>query len=417
MKSISEPSLTEFESFWRKVLYDSSDLETPIHYKQCFKLPSFTEEEVKNTILNWQKEEVETAKSAARVFVEGGLNYGKSKWMYMNPPKANENLRDYFDRIFEGKKYGLFLSQIDRYNETIAKDVAKFMKPLANHYGFPQFRFTLTFIIGNYDYTPFGIHHDADVGRTLHFIIGDGQKTLTFWKRAQMFELMNSKDRTFYEYENIEKLLPDGVSHTIKANDFYLLPVHHYHVGFVEDFTIDLVVTFRRMNTKGIIYEALDGFYHKIADHFSSEPPSYDINQEFPINVTPIDELIASPTWFSEVMEDRKLRLESNLGYRTQPLLEEPHPLSLSDIIQGNDPFKIIYAIKGENLDLYVRGRDIKMFNDACIITLIEDLNNNKTLRVQEIVERLALQGIEQEDTFQLIQLLYKYSGIKIKKA
>jgi hypothetical protein len=407
-------------SLWPSLLQDSSNLDRPVLYKNYFDKPLFSEEDIEASILKWQEEDLEEAKSSTRVFIGGGgLDYSYIKSLFNTKKKENEDIKQYLTRVFDHKPFSLFLSNVERYNEKLSKAIAELMKPLVEAYGFGESRYNLALLMGNYGYTPFGIHHDSDVGRTLH-IVTKGEKTLTFWDRALMYQLTQSTERSFYKQEEFDQLIPHGISHTLQPGDLFLLPVQHYHVGYVPDFNIDLVITFRRVNAKLLLHEATQMIYFKHADYFISDPPAYNPDEDKNAAQLLLDTIAHETKGNSDLIGDAIMdirnRLESNIGMKVQPMLKT---IPEDDYLQHksvkvNLPFQILHKIDGEDLNLYVRGRDIKLFYEKVIVDCIDMLNRGETIPFEQIVSLFENADIDRENTTALFNLLYEYGGIEI---
>ncbi len=400
-------------NLWDRMIKDSDALEVPTLYKDFFDEPFFTEQDVRDAIMNWGGEDLSFAKSMIRVFLNGGLSYSQGQAMFKNLPGKEEGISDYFDRLFNKQKYGVFLASIGRYNENITRKVTKMMKPLCEAYGYRNFRYGITLIMGNYGFTPFGIHHDADVGRTLHILSGKGKKELKCWNREEMIQRTNLTDRT--RYVNIQQHFPYATTHVVGENDLFMLPVQHYHVGYVEDFTMDIVITFRRINAKVQLFEGMNQFYKTLSDQFDDTPPSYDPN--VPIDHSQLEVVkpnLSDPNWYEKGIRERAARLESNLGIEAQPVFNSlPEGINLKEqTIQVKDPFYLVYEIEGDHLDLYVRSRDIKLFNDPALLSFIQQMNSGEPMKVSDALHLFEKASIEETDALDLIQLLYEYHGI-----
>ena len=102
-------------------------------------------------------------------------------FLTQNPPKENEDIIDYCKRIFD-KRFGIIMNNNEAFSEQLATRVLKMMSPLFEIAGIPPLGNEITVFIGNYRWTPLGIHKDHTGENVLHFHLGPGRKQMYIWE-------------------------------------------------------------------------------------------------------------------------------------------------------------------------------------------------------------------------------------------
>ncbi|MEL6717264.1 MAG: hypothetical protein AAFP82_00960 [Bacteroidota bacterium] len=395
-------------NFWQKLDRDSKSYEQAVHYPSYFKSPFCTIAEIKEVLYNWCYSDLEYVKGTSRVYINGGMSYAHSRLFYQNPPNENDTLKSYHQRIFGNQKAGIFIDQIERFHDTLAQRVAKFVQPLADQLGFPHFTCTLSLLMGNYGETPFGIHYDFLGGRTFHLIL-EGQKEMQSWQREEVYQITGQKNRNFY-WTDKEKLMKYGQKYSLCKGDLFFLPIHTYHIGNSSEFNVDFCITIINEDNPKVVKESLRRYSHQLGEAFHSSTPESDFEHHH-LSIPDPHQSIT----LSDLIEDYSLRLQSNGGLKYMPQLLPFTGKLKEKVLQLKNPFKLFYQVKDENLDLYVRGRIIRLYHLPSLITLFDHWNKGKIFHYTDIVNELK-NDISEEDIENLLLLIYKYGGLEIVK-
>lgn len=410
-------------SFWESLYTDSKNLEEPVIYKNFFNQPLLTKEEVKNIFVNWSQKPFYQAILDIDMTVKGEKRDSYDQLLYKLPFQSNRTLEELYYGLFGDKKTSILVKSPEQYCELLAKRVANFLQPLIKQFGLPQFTWTTALIIGNYNYTPFGIHFDSGNQRAIHSMIGKGKKKMWFWKREKVNKVLEShgiNPLRYYSESELSKLIPFGKSHVIEEGDFYFLPNHHYHIAYVEEFTIGLAIAIDRTDQSSLVTQAIQNFMsNNLSDclqqysdlNFKSENINY-------MNLTEVEQKISNVSWLANSVKNEILKRESNQGIASTPLIKK---ISFQDLnkfkIKINFPFQIKWLVTENDLKLFVRNRIIPLsFEDSqkqefSLIPILEKLNSGEELNFSSIAELLK-DEMEFEDTVYLFNLIYSYGGV-----
>lgn len=358
-----------------------------------------------------------------RLYFEGeeSSKENTDNFFLSNPPNANEDIIEYCKRIFD-KKFGIIMNNNEAFSEKLASRVIEMMQPLFEVAGLPPLGNEITVFIGNYGWTPLGIHKDHIGENVLHFHLGPGRKQMYTWEQ-DIYENLVGKD--VLNNKNIEPILSHAKKHDFGEGDIFYMPWYKNHVGYTEEISIGVSLWFQSTDNYT--------FSKKIIQHFISEflpkdkkiiPPQIDyINNHDTydyfkqIVLSTIDNKDSSLDDFLKKMYlDHKNSLLSNGNWANLPLENEiendNYDFFKNKKIELSKPFKIIFEnYNNEKLNIFVRGirLRIKYFKD--FEELLTRLNNNETIIINKYLKNIE---IPEEPFLYIILTLYKYKGVKI---
>jgi len=253
-------------------------------------------------------------------------------------------------------------------------------------------------------------------------MIGKGKKKMWVWKRDLVDEIMRSSGLNSvrcYSENEVHKLTSHGKCHLIEENDFYFLPNHHYHIAYVEEFTIGLAIAIDRRDQNDLVRGAIQNFLSQnITEnlHFSSFPFQRD-NIDY-MNLKEAEQHMSKAGWLTDGVKGEILMSKSNQGMGVPPQVKEILHEDLSNItVKINAPFPIKWLVNKNDLEIYVRSRVIPLsFSDLqeetlSLISILERLNNGEELKFSTIAALLD-DEMEQEDIAYLTKLFYHYGGV-----
>lgn len=338
-----------------------------------------------------------------------------------NPPKNEEDMVEYCERIFN-KKFGIIMNNNEAFSNQLASRIYEMLEPLFEIAGIPPLGNEITVFIGNYGWTPLGIHKDHKGENVIHFHLGPGRKQIYTWDDAEYEKLVG---KNVYNNKNIEPILNKATKHDFGTGDIFYMPWYENHVGYTEDISIGVSLWFKSTDN----YD----YSKKIIQHFISQflpidnkiiPPqinyleNHDTYENFKnIIFSSLDKTeYALDDFLKKIYLDYKHTLISNGGWSTVPL-ENNIEILEDDFLKEKTitivkPFKIIFEnYKNEKLYIFVRGNriSIKFFND--FVVLIEHLNKNEKLAINKLLENIS---IPEEPFLYVVLLLYKFNGISI---
>ena len=123
-----------------------------------------------------------------RIYIEGKeQDDDYLKKICETPPLNSDNIKSYTDKIFD-KKFGFIINSGERHSDYISHNILKAVKPLIDLKGIPPLGIEITIFIGNYGWTPLGIHQDHRGENVIHFHLGPGGKKMYIWDEEKYKE-------------------------------------------------------------------------------------------------------------------------------------------------------------------------------------------------------------------------------------
>ncbi|QTE23608.1 hypothetical protein [Polaribacter cellanae] len=423
--SLTEKPKAFNEKWWDKFLHKTNNLTKTAVIEDCL---NFEETLLfrKYVLEIIQKlAELRTDKYGFRVFVDGvKLDETEMSKIYDLPPLEDEELEEWVERVYKGKKFGMIINAGEKFNLKLSKNIALKTKPYFEKVGFPRDGINFSLFIGNYEKTPIGIHQDPPGQDVMHFHLGPGAKTMYTWGNEEYKELINTQK---YNKQDVESLLPFSSKFIFKEGSIYFMPQGEYHIGMQDGLSIG--ITFWRYNhnseilLRKLLSLTLNEFLEGGKDLLAIDKNDID-------DVSGVDdilEILKIPHEFNNLNYKDLLRetyrglrysIHSNAGYRTSPFpMDNDILFKGNNVVQIEQPFKILYkeSLHKEKLHVFVRGVKIELNNFNCIKSLIDKINIGKPLKVSELLKTLDKDWDEEIGLF-ILNTIYKNHGIiKVK--
>jgi hypothetical protein len=308
-------------------------------------------------------------------------------------PRDLHTLQNWAEFQFPLSKIGLIVNQCEQLSPELAQIFSKYLQPLNEIIGSPLRGYNLTIFLGNYGYTPLGIHQDGRGNNVMHFHLGPAPKIMYNWEESN-FNLENlnlpPNDSSLNSAEKFE----------IYKGDLYYMPWNKYHIGFTGEFSISITLWFNNptrfsflnylvtewgknhQNESETILQSKTLRNASFYDDFSS---LIDITND---SILGIDEAL------SEQYLEEILKLESNGQWNSVSLLDEErlikeHQVNKSVVLEPGFPIR--YKLKGNSITLFVRGhKSITVYSDA-LTSVIDDLNLFYKLELKKIFDSPAI--------------------------
>ena len=338
-----------------------------------------------------------------------------------NPPLDKEDIVEYCKRVFD-KKFGIIMNNNEAFSEQLASTVIKMMQPLFDIAGIPPLGNEITVFIGNYGWTPLGIHKDHTGENVLHFHLGPGRKQMYIWE-DEVYEKIVGKGIS--NNKNIEPILSHSEKFDFGQGDIFYMPWFVNHVGYTEEISIGVSLWFQSTDNYS--------FSKKIIEHFVTQflpkdrkiiPPqidytnnhdTYDYFKQIIFNSLDNKESTLDD-FLKKIYLDFKYSLLSNGLWSNLPIENKVDDLDYNffkgQTVELSKPFNIIYEnYNSEKLNIFVRGNKIRIKYFKDFEDLLNKLNNNGKIVINEYIKSLS---IPEEAFLYIILTLYKYRGIII---
>ncbi|WP_394666878.1 hypothetical protein [uncultured Chryseobacterium sp.] len=361
-----------------------------------------------------------------RVYIKGeeqDINYISK--LFDAPPTEKETLESYAERVFEKQKFGMIINRTEKFSEKVSQNILLKLQPLLDKVGIPLTGLEMTLFVGNYGWTPLGIHIDIKGENIMHFHLGPGPKIMYNWEEDTYKELTGKKENN----TDIEPLLPYSDAYPFETGDFYFMPWNKYHIGFSDELSIGFIVGFNNPTRKGFTSAILNSISQQyLNDNKQILSPDKNVEVEDSFNaiesVINLDENLRHLS-FMDLMKylhkEFKLAILSNGGWANIPITlndKIKYDVDNYEVLENKKiitpyPFKTYYEKIGDELVMFVRGYKVKIKYHDELPGIIDKLNRNKEEKVTDLLSTLT-QDWPVEAGLYFLSLLYDKRAINI---
>ncbi|MCB0712821.1 MAG: hypothetical protein KDD67_10865 [Ignavibacteriae bacterium] len=302
------------------------------------------------------------------------------------PPAEGESLSDWTTRLFGEERFGIALNNLEKYSHEFAAAVARQTNPLLELTGIPLGGMAFLLFVGNYGFTPFGVHKDNPGEEGFLFHMGPGEKRLYTWETKHFLELSGGEAT----HKHPEEILSEAeYTFTLAPGDIAFIPSSAYHVADTPNFSISMVMDF-------------------------VTPPAHRVRQAIATHIVetnkglgyadPVPPLVSVDNGYASVLEqldmgseitrgfeDYLLRLQSNCGFYTPAEgISEGGAIipGEGEKLKIADPFPIFYRRRDEeNVTIYCRGNPISILFHPQLTDWIDRLNAGEEFSWEEVLK------------------------------
>ena len=420
---IKKKSLSK--DWWNDFLEDTKNMTQPYFYNNVFNNYKELNNGVLQVIKNLRKDEY-----PFRVYIENKQREDYNKIIFENKPQEDEAIESWSKRIFGFQKFGIILNHGESYVKDLSINVLKYLKPLLENVGYPVHGVDFTIFIGNYGWTPLGIHTDNTGENVMHFHLGPGEKTMYIWDTDEFKKLGGESND-----QRIDKFLP-YVKHkmTFGAGGLFFMPWNFHHIGKSDELSVGLSVWLNRPRRDDLVSKVFSEIHKEYTVKESKKGkedkdiPIIDLKKNLLENdvletvLSNVSDEIKELT-ISELIElsvkDFQYSLKSNLGYAIslKPQLETKENLSIDSIIKLDSPFEILYYTSPQNkkIKIFTKGKKTEIIYHKDIEILINKINNSGELLISDLLNGLFLEWPEGAG-LRIIELIYENEGVLLIK-
>ncbi|HAV1831833.1 TPA: hypothetical protein JG914_004691 [Enterobacter hormaechei subsp. steigerwaltii] len=355
--------------------------------------------------------------------VQGCMDFFSS--VISNP---EHNIIEHIRTKSQKLKFGMILNCCEQFSDDFLKLLHKLMAPLSEVAGEPVCGLDATVFIGNYGWTPLGIHQDQPGENVIHLHLGPGEKIMYVWDEDEYREIINKYfDETpanMMDREIIESLLPKAQKHHFGCGDLYYMPWNNFHIGFANELSYGITVWFNSPEEKQLAIYLLENMKQNLPKNNNKKTilprikkgntKETILSHKKMMSGTPVES-----DFLSDNFIDFRNKISSNGGWRLFPYSRsELNEAELEDIhlsassFRSLLPFKIIHQVNKNNDTLYLRGVRINLITHPKFPVLIESLNHPTGLPYMDIV--LLLAPWPEEAVHYLLKKMYDLRAIEI---
>lgn len=174
-----------------------------------------------------------------RAWVDGGQRYTITDALVNLAGRPELTLPERLAKASDSPQYCVTFNGLSAWCDAFAQDMqAHMLAPLfAGLGGPPTCGVDFYAFLGNYGYTPFGVHDDTDHSLLWH--LGPGAKTAYVWPRASYVELTHGTLST----PDFAALLPHAQRHELQPGDLLFIPMGDFHLLETREFSGTLGLT------------------------------------------------------------------------------------------------------------------------------------------------------------------------------
>lgn len=402
--------------FWKEFFSQTNDLKD----SKVFESPASIAvgiDDVVTVINSISKNHAPGLNTGLRLYIDNVQRPDYEQTVIHNPPSYGASLEEWANTLFNNQRFGLIINQSERWNDDLCIKISKFLAPLRQKYGLIRDLVEIVIFIGNYGYTPFGIHYDGDCLSNIHLHLGPGQKSMYLWEPEIYKKLTGS-----YEFcHNPESVINTGQEFIIPAKSVYYLPAGYYHVGCTKDFSVGIAISFARNTNKDFMLSAIKT---RLENDFS-KIPEYMLDKELneansnlviqPLLEQMFQHEMSVNRFFQTAIDEQILSIKSNNGFKTSPIKKNIDVDLTSRLIKiPNFEISISSLEDDKRLLVYVRGNRIIIKKNQSIMQLIARLNHGEEINLSSFAQDNK-QNLSESDLISFVKILVCYSGVYIQ--
>ncbi|KMQ59127.1 hypothetical protein ACM40_19515 [Chryseobacterium sp. BLS98] len=346
--------------------------------------------------------------------------------MFTDHPQPGETLQEYFKRSF-GQKFGIIFNAAERYSPYIAEKLMMFTKPLIDAIGLPAAGMHATVFIGDYGWTPLGIHQDHKGANVIHFHLGPGEKTMYTWEENKYKELTGGKQNN----HDITPLLEEAEVYTFGTGDLYYMPWDQFHIGKNDEYSIGITFWFNNPTKATYFDNVMNTFYTQYIDDNNEEV--INPQKEYAENPTTFDDVMglfksdeimsmSVKDFFQRIHSDYKYSLISNHGWENTPQTRkqldqyeiDDYDHLKSKTIKAPQPFKIIYDNSNEDsFVFFVRGYKMEIRKSNFLPEIIDKINSFQHINTEDLLANINSEWPEEAGLY-FLSMIYDKRGFDV---
>lgn len=374
---------------WNTFIQDAQRLTKPAQAKQLISKPNI--EKVKLLIIDvlkgfLKKEELHVG---LKVYINHTLRNDMIDEMAKNPPTLEDDLEEWSQQIFGNQKFGMVLIGLEQYSNAFAEKAATIVQPLLETAGLPLHGLSFLFFMGNYGFTPFGIHKEATGEDGILFHLGPGDKQFYAWDDPKYNAIAHNAE----VFHNVSEMLANATSYKLTSGDAMFIPHYVYHVANTPEFSLSFVLDY--------INPPKDQFENELIQETSEEALITHTEYTEPISLDASLHQLNTVIDFQSIQKKiavsfaRKItRLKSNGGIRRKSnKVKTAMPPTENFLIKGKEVFPIYLDEQDPKQTLlFARGHRLIRQKHPMLSTLIDQLNQGEAISFASIRQHLEPQ-------------------------
>lgn len=382
---------------WKDIIFESGKFKNPVHFKGFFDEAFVLESDLNELIDNFIKDTNPIKKNSLRFYSDGRQDEFEDM-LCRTEIKNEENCNDWILRNISKPNYGFVLNRAEKWSEVIATKIAEFSTQICDFFDSNKIVVETVLFMGNYGYSPFGVHIDEGDTYIFHIHLGPNKKKMMLWTPEEYLKANNSLCRNFRP----DSILPSGTVYEYEQQDLFFFPGNLYHVGLTEEYSamLAVVVTLEQEDAfiQNFINSGIQNLLRRNKDVFQFRD-------------------IGLSDWLKTSEFNFNLKRASNNYLLASPLELIDIKVDENDVFILSKPFKIQFNLSGV-LHVFLRGYHITFDPHPAldylnsIIRLIELLNEGQPCSAR-YVYKLFPSFFDNEAVNYILSEFLKYRAIR----
>ncbi len=328
-------------------------------------------------------------------------------------PQADQTLEEWALKVFEGGKFGLVFNSLEEYDNELAVIMSSITAPLIKTAGLPLGGLSFLFFMGNYGFTPFGIHKESKGEEGFLFHLGPGKKEFYAWDDE---ELNKIEYFTKVFHDEIDEMLPSSKKYLLTSGSAMFIPNQVYHIANTTEFSLSVVMDY--------INPSMDTLEKELAKAIaSSKYTSVNINPYLsPVQLEDkqSSQILNSDSimsQFKRAFDRRLLRLKSNGGILKKSITNRKSrvPNGLFSISSKKSFPILLHETASKDVIVFARGHEISMKPHPQLQYVIDQLNSTNGISFTQL-QGLLLPKWDMVDIYSLISKLLVAEAVEVSE-
>ncbi len=373
---------------WNKIYNKTNKLTKPSNKSHLISNKDIIDLEllIKDVLVNFLKQG--NVHLGLKIYINNVLRNDVSNKMLSNIPSKDISLEDWSKIIFGEEKFGIILNSLEQYSNDLSEKAATIVKPLLEIAGLPLGGLSFIFFMGNYGYTPFGIHKEATGEEGFLFHLGPKSKQFYTWDDPKLNTIKHNTEI----FKEIDIMIPKSKCYHLNSGDAMFIPHQVYHIANTSEFSMSFVMDYINPT-----HENLEINLMKSAENENNNTLTNEYHSPLTSNIDSNEwsNILNKKSLFSKLETSLKRHiysLKSNGGILKKSIIVNSSGIipNGSFSIKGKEIFPIFYEkILDEKLLLFARGHQFKLNFNENIPMIINKLNNGEILNLDFIRETL----------------------------
>ncbi|MFK7932191.1 MAG: RNA methylase [Saprospiraceae bacterium] len=348
-----------------------------------------------------------------KIYVDKKLRNDIVDLMQARRPQATESLADWCQQIFGAQKFGVVFNSLEAYDNRIGEVMVGIVQELIEVAGLPLGGLSFLFFMGNYGFTPFGIHKEAKGEEGFLFHLGPAQKKFYTWDSADY----NQIEHNTQVFHDVAGMIDEAKCYTLSPASVMFIPHQVYHIANTETFSLSVVMDYINPAKETLVKELAQriGEATVLPQPTADYLPPLKNNAAASVPTNYIDP-VALHQQFNRALEQKILKLKSNLGILKPSIRETGKYLPNGNFITYGKSIFPIYEYQENAAVSYLiaRGNLIQILPHQNIVTILAQWNKAQQLSLSDLQEYLQ-PNWELSNIYGLIDELHRLGAIEVE--